>query len=449
MRFFFNYPIQDTLPLSKQVLTFALRGGCIFLLTTSFNSFSSAQSSKTEKTLSAKEAVQKAKEAQQALLKQKQQAAGRLQTLKKQKDEAIKKATKDKAKAEKLNNDMLKATQALQETEQKSAQLSEKIETLKLQIKALNKKLQEESKQFSKFLPLIERLSLYPTDTLLAAPINSSRSTIGLSVIRGISGELEKKAKLIHQHKTELDTLQTQLQDKTKELDNLYKQQETQRDVLAKATKQARLIQQRSSATAFKVSQEAAQAAEKANNLNDAIRKITASRMAAEKRLQAEIRAAEQAKNHAKAEAARKEIKTLATKESGPGLQAVPGKGGSGAPVAGSVITLWGSHTDAGPAQGITYAPQSQASVRAPCGGQIEFAGAFRGYGQMVILNCGKNYRFVLAGMGALNVGVGQSVSKGIMIGRMPSWSGGNTGRPTLFVQLRRGERVINPSPFL
>ncbi|CAI3923905.1 Septal ring factor EnvC [Commensalibacter communis] len=342
---------------------------------------------------------------------------------------------------------MLKATRALQETETKSEKLSEQIEQLKKQMEILNQKLQDESKQFSKFLPVIERLSLYPTDTLLAAPINSSRSTLGLSIIKGVSAQLEQKAKIIKQHKKELNDLQVKLADETSKLEALHKEQEKQRDQLANATKEARAIQQRSASTAFKVSQDAAKAAAKANTINDAIQKITASKIAAERRLKAEALAAEHARNQAKAEAAKKEIKTVTQSNDGPGLSTSSSKG---APVAGRIVSLWGSSTDTGPAQGTTYAPQSMASVRAPCSGQVEFASSFRGYGQMIILNCGKNYRFVLAGMGALNVGAGQSVSKGVMIGRMPAWSGSSgAGRPTLFVQLRRGERTINPSPFL
>lgn len=390
--------------------------------------------------------MQQAKEAQQRLQAQKQQAASQLKNLQQQKDSAIQKAADDRKKAEQLNRDMLKATQALQLTETKSAQLTEQIDQLQKQADVLNQKLQEESKQFSKFLPVIERLSLYPTDTLLAAPINSSRSTIGLSVIKGISAQLEQKAQVIKQHKVELDALQAKLADQTSKLEALHKDQAQQRDDLAKATKEARAIQQRSASTAFKVSQDAAKAAAKASSINDAIRQITASRQAAERRLQAEALAAERARNQVKAESTKKEIRSVTQSNDGPGLSS----NSKGAPVAGRIVSLWGSSTDAGPAQGTTYAPQSMASVRAPCSGQIEFASSFRGYGQMVILNCGKSYRFVLAGMGELNVGAGQSVSKGVMIGRMPAWSGNSTtGRPTLFVQLRRGERTINPSPFL
>lgn len=404
--------------------------------------FSPAQA---EKASSAKDVLEQAKEVQKKLQLQKQQASSNLKSLQQQKANAVKKASEDRKKADQLNREMLKASQTLQATEKKSEQLSEQIEAFKKKITILNQKLQEESKHFSKFLPVMERLSLYPTDTLLAAP-ESSRSTIGLSVIKGISAQLEQKAQLIKKHKTELDELKNKLTEETKKLDELHKEQEKQRDQLSKATQEARAIQKKSASTAFKVSQDAAKAAAKANNINDAIRKITASRQAAERRLKAEALAAERAKNQAKADSTKKEIKIITQNNDGPGLSS----NSKGAPVSGRVVSLWGSSTDAGPAQGTTYAPQSMASVRAPCSGQIEFASPFRGYGQMVILNCGKNYRFVLAGMGALNVGVGQNVSKGVAIGRMPSWSGGsNTGRPTLFVQLRRGERAINPSPFL
>lgn len=400
------------------------------------------------KTSSATEAIKHAKQTQQQLLKQKEQAVSNLQEIQKQKEIAIKKAQEDSKKAKKITNNMVQATNDLQETEDKVNQLTDQVTQLQTQATALTAQLQKEAKSFSKFLPLIERLSLYPTDTLLAAPIQSPRSTTGLLVIQSISSQLEKKAQAMRQHKEKLNALKQQLTVQMQELQTLQQQQQEQRDLLAKAAKIARTTQQYSSATAFKISQEAAQAAKKARSINDAIRRINASRAAAERRLQAEERAAERAHDTVKVQAVKKETAILASKNNGLGLSTRSARGG--APVVGSVVTLWGSRTDAGPAQGITYAPKSQATVRSPCSGQVEFSGPFRAYGQMIILNCGKNYRFVLAGMGELTVGIGQNIQKGVMVGKMPSWSdNGKAGRPTLFVQLRKGEKTINPSPFL
>ncbi|WP_146888427.1 murein hydrolase activator EnvC family protein, partial [Acetobacter oeni] len=107
-------------------------------------------------------------------------------------------------------------------------------------------------------------------------------------------------------------------------------------------------------------------------------------------------------------------------------------------------ISAWGEQTEAGPATGNTYAVAGGTSVRSPCSGTVEFAQPFRSYGQMLILNCGRDYRFVLAGLGALDVATGQALTKGAAIGAMP---GG--GSATLLVQVRHGQKSVNPTPFL
>lgn len=398
---------------------------------------------------SAQSVLIKTQKNQEELLKQKNKIKTHLEAIQKQKQLAIQKAQNDKKKAAYINNNMQKATQHLQNTELNIAKLNEQITHLKSKIITLNTNLQAESEKFSKFLPLIERLSLYPSDTLLAAPTQSTHATIGLSIIQNLSKQFEKQAQIIIQHKQELNQLQNQFTNQITLLTQLQKKQEKQQNELTIALKQARITQQESAKVVFNIAQNAADAAQKAKTLDDAIKQINRTRRKAEQQLKIEARRAQRAHDLAKMQKAKKESVMISSTHTGPGLDAKT-TSKTNAPVIGSIVSLWGSKTETGPAQGITYAPQSQATVRSPCSGLIEFAGPFRGYGHMIILNCGKNYRFVLAGMDNLAVSIGQSISKGIMIGKMPAWAGqGTAGRPTLFVQLRHGEKTINPSPFL
>ena len=114
-------------------------------------------------------------------------------------------------------------------------------------------------------------------------------------------------------------------------------------------------------------------------------------------------------------------------------------------PVQGTLITRWGSPTEAGPATSMIYNTPFSALVRAPCSGSVDFAGIFRSYGQMVILNCGQHYRFILAGLSNLSVNTGQKLLKGTQIGHM----GTTTTTTRLLLQLRHGQQIINPSDFL
>ena len=93
-----------------------------------------------------------------------------------------------------------------------------------------------------------------------------------------------------------------------------------------------------------------------------------------------------------------------------------------GAPVAGSVIKAFGEPGDAGTTTGISYAVPPSARVSSPCGGKVVFAGPFRSFGQLMIVDCGGGYHFVLAGLDRLDVAVGHPVQLAEPLGVMPAW---------------------------
>ncbi len=132
----------------------------------------------------------------------------------------------------------------------------------------------------------------------------------------------------------------------------------------------------------------------------------------------------------------------------GPGLAAP--RGNLIPPVAGAVVRGFGEPTDAGPAVGLSYQAASGARVVSPCLGRSVYAGPFRSFGQLLIVDCGGGYHFVLSGFERLDVQVGQSVQAGEPVGVMPGWDPRAAGgRPSLYVELRKDGQPVNPAPFL
>jgi septal ring factor EnvC (AmiA/AmiB activator) len=102
-------------------------------------------------------------------------------------------------------------------------------------------------------------------------------------------------------------------------------------------------------------------------------------------------------------------------------------------PVVGQVVTGLGEVSDTGVrARGLTIATRSGAQVVAPTSGRILFAGPFRGYGNIVVIDHGLGWTTLLTSLAALDVKVGDTVDPGSPIGRA-----GND-RPTITVELRR-----------
>lgn len=113
-------------------------------------------------------------------------------------------------------------------------------------------------------------------------------------------------------------------------------------------------------------------------------------------------------------------------------------------PVAGTVITGLGEVSDAGVrARGLTIATRSQAQVVSPAAGRIAYAGPFRGFGQIVIVDHGRRWTTLITSLSALDVRVGDIVVQGGPIGRA-----GND-RPTVTVELRRDNQPIDITPFV
>ena len=118
-------------------------------------------------------------------------------------------------------------------------------------------------------------------------------------------------------------------------------------------------------------------------------------------------------------------------------------------PVAGSLTGRYGSAAqtsgDAGLlAKGITINARPGAQVVAPFDGLIAFAGPFRGYGQLLIIEHSEGYHTLLAGFGHIDATVGQRVLAGEPIGVMET-----EGALALYVELRRDRQPINPLPWL
>lgn len=103
-------------------------------------------------------------------------------------------------------------------------------------------------------------------------------------------------------------------------------------------------------------------------------------------------------------------------------------------PVAGSLVTGLGELSATGVrARGLTLATAPNARAVAPAAGRIAYAGPFRGYGGVIIIDHGEGWTSLVAELGGLAVRVGDRVVQGQMIGRARG-----TGDPRVTIELRR-----------
>ncbi len=113
-------------------------------------------------------------------------------------------------------------------------------------------------------------------------------------------------------------------------------------------------------------------------------------------------------------------------------------------PVMGTLVSGLGEMSATGArAKGLTFQVQPQAQIVAPHAGRVVFAGSFRGYGQIVIIDHGSGWTSLVMHLSVLQVAVGQKVILGSPIGR----AGG--GKPRITIELRRSGRPVDITHFV
>jgi septal ring factor EnvC (AmiA/AmiB activator) len=124
--------------------------------------------------------------------------------------------------------------------------------------------------------------------------------------------------------------------------------------------------------------------------------------------------------------------------------------------VAGRQVREFGAQDGSGGAmRGAAIATRPRATVTTPAEGTIVYAGPFRAYGRILIINAGSGYYFLLAGMDSIQVEVGQFVLAGEPVAQMgeaaaPAAALGvvEADSPILYVELRKDGTPIDPGPW-
>ena len=113
-----------------------------------------------------------------------------------------------------------------------------------------------------------------------------------------------------------------------------------------------------------------------------------------------------------------------------------------------------GSDGSGGVEKGISLATKPGAQVTTPCDGWVVYAGPFRSYGQLLILNAGGGYHVLIAGMERISVNIGQFVLTGEPVATMGSTSqvasilATTASQPVLYVEFRKDGTPIDSGPW-
>ena len=123
-------------------------------------------------------------------------------------------------------------------------------------------------------------------------------------------------------------------------------------------------------------------------------------------------------------------------------------------PAQGRRVLTFGEKTQYGSqSKGLVLETRHGGQVVSPSDGWIVYAGEFRSYGQLLIINAGGGYHILLAGLSQIDVQLGQFVLAGEPVGVMSAAAKAPQAKtqdnaPILYIEFRKDQRPIDPDPW-
>jgi septal ring factor EnvC (AmiA/AmiB activator) len=332
-----------------------------------------------------------------------------------------------------LRRNLIRAARTAQENEARLNRLEDQLPELKIKSKIQAAALQKRRRQMTATLIALERLSRNPAQALLlsdATPVNIVRNAI---LLRSAIPALKARAAALKNDLLEIQSIRAELDERRHEINVASRVLTFERNRLNalmghRTVERRRMLRQTVAADARLTALN-----QKAQTLRDLFSNF----------------AKEQ---HAKSAETtgipviprQKTAATQAAQDAGLDIRN-PGRGTMTLPARGRVIEQYGQDTKIGSsAKGASFRTRNHAQVVAPFDGRVVFAGPFKGYGQILIIQHGAAYHTLLAGMRRVDASLGQRLLAGEPIGVMGTRKEGTR----LYVEVRRKGQPINPLPW-
>ncbi|MER2251023.1 peptidoglycan DD-metalloendopeptidase family protein [Methylorubrum podarium] len=364
----------------------------------------------------------------------------------------------------KLSAALLDAGRQAQATEDRMNRLEERLRALTDSDAAIRKSLEARRAVIAEILAALQRMGRRPPPAVLVRPedvLAAIRTSMMLGAVvpelRGeadtLAGDLAELVRVRGLIAADREALKKDLAGWGAERQRL--------DALI-AARRLRQAEVESSLTAER--QKSAELGAQAKSLKDLVDRMEGE-LSSARRAADEVRAAAEREQRAIQEkfaaAGARDPARLAPK-----VKFVEARGDLPKPVSGTLVRGFNQPDgQGGTTRGISLRTRAKSVVSSPADGWVSFAGPFRSYGRLLIINAGDGYYLLLAGMDQINVEVGQFVLAGEPVAVMGEGSGtpastpsnvtqaasqrdDDRSDPVLYVEFRKDGGSIDPEPW-
>jgi len=355
---------------------------------------------------------------------------------------------KEKAKGldgdiKKLRQGVVSAARLIQDHEQRVKVLGEQLSVVGRETVEKEATLRKRRKQMGSVLQALQRVAQYPPEALIAQPISPGDTVRTAILLRAAMPDLARRALLLRDDLTALESNKDEAQRRREELNEATVELVGQRKLLRTMLGRKSRLRRRTVAKSDAAERNANALAAEARSVRDLMYRLEDLR----KQREAQEKEQKTAKNSGEATV---DVNTGPPAEyTGKPIDVAKGK--LPFPVVGEVHALFGQAAKSGLThKGISINAAPEAQVIVPYEGRVAFTGPFKGYGRLLIIEHGAGYHTLLAGLGRIDVAVGQWLLGGEPVGVMARIeTNQKEPKPSLYVELRRSGQPINPLPWL
>lgn len=351
----------------------------------------------------------------------------------------------------KLNKQLIDTAANVHAIEGKIGDAEKRLASLDGREETIRKSLDERRDEIAEVLAALQRAGRRPPPALLVRPEDALQSLRTAMLLGAVVPDMRARAERIAADLGELLKLRTDIATERTRLG-------TDRDRLAADQQQLSLLveerQKKQSDTEKELEAERQRAttiAKQVDSLQELIAKM-------EQDLKSAAKAAAAASLQGTPATVNGRPNLGALKDAGrlsPAVAFASAKGILPMPVSGVRLRNFGaSDGGGGQERGLSVATRAGAQVTTPCDGWVVYAGPFRSYGQLLILNAGGGYHVLLAGMERISVNIGQFVLTGEPVATMGTASrvaailATAPSQPVLYIEFRKDGTPIDPGPW-
>ena len=329
---------------------------------------------------------------------------------------------KIRSQVEAKRQKMIDVAKKIKRNEKDLIELETDIDEKHQEQRIIETRLNKDKASISNLVLALERMRRVPPEAMIARPGAPLKTAQSAMLLQSTLPRIYSHAEQLKEDLQSLDVIMTTLKEKRASVVETSKKLQTDHQELAQLLKSREGLYDKTSKDVKRRQAELRKISKQARSLRDLVAKV-------ERKQREEDRLSN--------EASAQKASFRATP--------VPKSGEAQLPISGLIKVGYGQTDEIGAqSKGVRIQGRENALIVAPMGSVVDYAGPFKGYGNILILRHQKGYHSLIAGLNKIDTVVGRSVSAGEPIGQLGSNVDGTP--PTLYYELRYKGKPVNPS---